>query len=167
LRPKESGTIKVMYDARSRNQYGFVSDNIEITTDDDIQPVKSFSVYATIEEFFAPLSAEESALAPVLQMEINAVDFGRIRQGNVLTREIAIKNTGTKELHVKSVQGNCSCITALVEPFRIKSGEEGRLKVSLNTEGRTGIQQKAVTVYSNDPKNPVQRLTITGYIEGQ
>ena len=167
LAPKESGTIKVIYDARSRNQFGFVSDNVEITTDDDTSPVKTFSVYATIEEFFAPLSAEESALAPVLLMEINAVDFGRIRQGNLLSREITIKNTGTKELQIKSVQGNCSCIAAAVEPFRIKAGEAGKLTVSLNTEGRTGIQQKAVTVYSNDPKNPVQRLTITGYIDGQ
>jgi hypothetical protein len=166
LGPKEVGTIKVTYDARSRNQFGFVSDNVEISTDDDALPVKTFSVYATIEEFFPPLSPEELALAPALQMEINAVDFGRIRQGNVLSRDITIKNTGAKELQIKSVQGNCSCITALVEPVRINAGEEGKLKIVLNTEGRTGIQQKAITLYSNDPKNPVQRVTITGYIEG-
>jgi hypothetical protein len=166
VRPKESGTIKVTYDARSRNQFGFVSDNVEIATDDDALPLKVFSVYATIEEFFPPLSPEELTLAPVLQMELSAIDFGRIRQGNVLRREITIKNTGAKELRIKSVQGNCSCITAQVEPVRINAGEEGKLQVSLNTEGRTGIQQKAVTVYSNDPKNPVQRVTITGYIEG-
>ncbi len=167
LGPKESGTIKVTYDARSRNAFGFVSDNVEITTDDEAQPIKVFSVYATIEEFFPPLSADALALAPALQMEMNAVDLGRIRQGNALTREITIKNTGAKELQIKSVQGNCSCITALVEPMRIKAGEGGKLTVSLITEGRTGIQQKAVTLYSNDPRNPVQRLTITGYIESQ
>jgi hypothetical protein len=167
LAPKESGMIKVTYDAKSRNQYGFLSDNVEITTDDDVVPVKLFSVYATAEEFFPPLSSEELALAPALQMEIIAIDFGKIRQGNVLTREITIKNTGAKALQIKSVQGNCSCITAIAEPLKINPGEEGKLTVSLNTEGRTGIQQKAVTVYSNDPKEPVQRVTVLGYIEGQ
>jgi hypothetical protein len=167
LGPKESGTIKVTYDAKVRNQFGFVSDNVEITTDDAVLPVKSFSVYATIEEFFPSLTPEELAIAPALQMEITTIDIGRIRQGNVLTREITVKNTGTNELHIKSVQANCSCITAVVEPSRLKAGQEGKLKVSLITEGRTGIQQKAVTLYSNDPKYPVQRLTISGYIESQ
>ena len=30
---------------------------------------------------------------------------------------------------------------------------------------RKGTQQKAVTVYSNDPQNPVQRVTFTAYVE--
>src|SRR5258708_3114371 len=167
LAPKESGTIKVTYDGKSRNQYGFLSDNVEITTDDEALPVKAFSVYATAEEFFPPLTPEELALAPALQMETIAIDFGKIRQGNVLTREITIKNTGAKELQIKSVQGNCSCITATVEPLKINPGEEGKLTVSLNTTVRTGIQQKAVTVYSNDPREPVQRVTVLGYVEGQ
>ncbi len=167
LAPRETGILKVIYDAKARNQYGFVSDNVEINTDDEAQPVKSFSVYATIEEFFPPLSANELTTAPVLRIGQSTLDLGRMRQGNVLEREIAIKNLGKKELQIRAVQGNCTCVAAAIEPVKIRAGGEARLKVSLSTQGRSGLQQKAVTIYSNDPRNPVQRITLTGYIENQ
>ena len=165
LTPGETGSVKVGYDAKLRNQFGFVSDNVEISTDDEAQPVKSFSVYATIEEFFHPLSALELANAPVMRIDVAMIDLGRIHQGNVLEREIIIKNPGKRELQIRFVQGNCSCVTASIEPIKITAGGEGKLKISLTTQGRAGLQQKAVTIYSNDPRNPVQRITITGYIE--
>ncbi len=167
LNPKEKGSIKVTYDARLRNQFGFVSDNVEIESDDELQPVKSFSIYATIEEYFPPLSPEELAKAPAMRLEVSEIDLGRIRQGNTMEREIVIRNIGKKELQIRSVQGNCTCVTASVEPKKMKPGEEGKLKFSLSTQGRSGLQQKAVTIYSSDPKNPVQRITITAYVESR
>ena len=166
LAPGETGYVKVAYDAKLRNQFGFVSDNVEITTDDEVQPVKSFSVYATVEESFPPLSALELANAPVMKIDPATIDLGRIRHGNVLEREITVKNLGKKELQIRSVQGNCSCVTASIEAAKIKAGGEGKLKISLTTQGRIGLQQKAVTLYSNDPRNPVQRITLTAYIDG-
>lgn len=165
LAPDEQGTIKIIYDGKARNQYGFVSDNIEIETDDNVLPAKSFTVFATLEEYFAPLSSDELSKAAVLRMDVSAIDFGRIKEGTILVREVAVRNDGKKDLTIRSLQGNCSCVTGSVESTTLKPGAETKLKIAFATQGRTGIQQKAITIYSNDPRNPVQRVTLSGFVE--
>ncbi len=41
------------YDGRKKNLFGFASDNVQITTDDAGYEVKSFSVYASLEEYYS------------------------------------------------------------------------------------------------------------------
>ncbi len=165
LAPNELGAIKLTYDAASRNQYGFVSDNIQIETDDADVPLKSFPVYATIEESFPSLSATELAKAPKLKPDSSLVDFGRIKSGTLGQQELTLKNTGKKELIIRSLQPNCSCVTASVDQMALKPGAVAKLKIVFNTQGRKDTQQKSLTIYSNDPQNPVQRITLMVYIE--
>jgi hypothetical protein len=165
LIPNEKGTIKVTFDAKMRGRYGFVSEDVEIATDDELMPIKSFPVYATIEDFFPVLSADESAKAPVLRMDLMTFDLGKIRQGSIIERDVGLRNVGKKDLIIRGVQPNCSCVTATVESMVIRSGVTANVKISFATAGRDGTQQKAVTFYTNDPKNPVQRITLTAYIE--
>ena len=165
LKGSESGTIKLTYDAASRKQYGFVSDNIQIETDDGEVPVKSFPVYATIEEFFPSMSAEELSKAPVLALPSAIVDFGRIRSGTNGQQEMIFKNTGKRELSIRALQPNCSCVTASVDQMTLKAGAEAKLTIMFITQGRKDTQQKSLTIYSNDPQSPVQRITLMAYIE--
>lgn len=157
--------VKVSYNGKMKNQYGFQSDNIELHTDDAVNPIKPFSVYATIEDYFPQASAEEMAKAPKLQLISHTADFGRVKPNEQRTREIQFTNSGKKELDIKSLQGNCTCIIASADKTQVKPGETSKIKVTFNSQDRKGTQTKAVTIYSNDPKNPVQRLTFTAYIE--
>ena len=161
----KSGVIKLMYDAGAKKQYGFVSDNIQIETDDEEVPLKSFSVYATIEEFFPALSTEELAKAPVLALALTTVDFGRIKSGANGQQEIILKNTGKKELVIRSLQPNCSCVTASLDQMTLKAGAETKLKIQFNTQGRKDSQLKSLTIYSNDPQSPVQRIMLMAYVD--
>jgi len=165
LAPQQKGKIKITYNAKAKNQYGFVSDNIELITDDEHHHRKSFSVYATIEEYFPALSAGEQELAPVLQPELSAIDLGRTKPGISLKGELRIKNTGKKELIIHTIQPNCTCVAVQSDKMKLKAGEETKINLSFNGQGRTGTQQKALTLYSNDPRNPVQRVTLMAYIE--
>lgn len=165
LKHDESGVIKITYDAKKRSQYGFLSDNIEIKTNDAATPLKSFSVYATVEEYFPVLTSTELASAPVLGLELAEADFARVKKGTVVEKKVIIKNTGKKNLDIRYIQPNCTCLKATTDKSTLKPGEAGVLTLSLTTEGRAGTQNKAATIYSNDPRNPVQRVTLTGYIE--
>ena len=49
----------------------------------------------------------------------------------------------------------------------LKPGESSKIKVSFNSTGRTGEQKKAVLVFSNDPINPTQKITIKARIENE
>lgn len=165
LSPKTKGKLRVVYNAKAKNQYGFASDNVELVTDDEESPRKSFPVYATIEEYFPTLTSEELAKSPALKVDLLTLDLGRTKPGNNLSGNVRIKNTGKKELEIHALQPNCNCLSVQSDKMKLKPGEESVLFIALNPQGRIGTLQKAITIYSNDPKNPVQRLTLTAYIE--
>ena len=161
IAPAAIAPIKILFDSKLKGQYGFVSENVEIKTDDKELPEKSFSVYATVEEYFSKLSETELANAPVLSLSANLIKFGNVKAGTVLDREIKLTNTGKKELIIRHAQSNCSCLTITPGLRVLKPGQETAVKISLNTTGRTGPQNKSITIYSTDPQNPVQRVTFT------
>ena len=161
----EKAIIKISYNGASKNQYGFQSDNVEIETDDKENPVKSFSVYATLEDLFPEMTAAELAKSPQLTFDTYTLDFGNIKPNMATEKEILFTNTGKKQLVLKSIQPNCSCISASASKTTLKPGESSILKISFNPLERTGSQNKAISLYSNDPKNPVQRITFTAYVQ--
>ena len=165
LRPGEKGKIIVSYNGKKKDDYGFQSDNIEIHTDDEVEPVKSFSVYATLEDYFPQLTADQLAKAPHLKLMEPSLDMGHIKQNAVATQQVSLLNTGKESLSVRSVQTNCTCVTASVDKKSIKSGESAIVKISFNPKDRKGTQTKSVTIYSNDPQASVQRITLTAYVE--
>ena len=48
---------------------------------------------------------------------------------------------------------------------RLGPGERGKINVSVDIRGKTGHISKTVQVYTNDPANPVTKLTVTMYIK--
>jgi hypothetical protein len=164
LKPGERGVVKVSYNGSIKNSYGFQSDNIQLTTDDDESPLKSFTVFATLEDFFPELTGTDLARAPQLVFTSNTLDLGNVRKNTATEREITFTNTGKKELELRAIQPNCSCVTASPSKTTLKPGESGTLKISFNPANRTGTQNKAIAFYTNDPRNPVQRLTLTAYV---
>ncbi len=164
LKPGEKGHVKVTYYGKKKNQYGFQSDNVEIHTDDEQVPVKSFSVNATLEDFFGDVKPEDRAKAGRLQLASTSMDFGKVAKDAKVVREVTVSNVGKKELSIKAVQGNCSCVAAVVEKPTLKPGESSVIKITFDANGRKGTQQKAVTIYSNDPNSPVQRFTFSAYV---
>ncbi len=165
LGPGEKGVIRVSYNGALKKQYGFQSDNVELETNDKAIPMKSFSVFATLEDYFPEMSAAELAKAPKLNIPGTSLDFGNIKPNTESEREIILTNTGRKELELRSIQPNCSCIKATASKTSIKPGESTTVKIAFNPQDRRGTQNKAVTFYSNDPANPVQRVTFTAYVQ--
>lgn len=164
IAPETKSSIKIFYDAKLRNQYGFTSDNVLFKTNDKTQPDKSFSVYATTEEFFPILSPEEQAKAPILNFETYTIDMGKLRKGIDFQRGIKFKNKGKKELTIRYVQSNCTCLKSNTTTLTLKPSQEASLQITFSSDGREGLQNKAVTIYSTDPINPVQRITLTGEV---
>ncbi|HYC87205.1 MAG TPA: DUF1573 domain-containing protein, partial [Chryseosolibacter sp.] len=165
LEPGAKGVIRVNYNGKLKNQYGFHSDNIELHTNDEIDPVKSISVLATLEDFFPVMTTDELEKSPQLRLSSTSLDFGRINGNTKIIREVEFTNAGKKPLEIRSVQGNCSCVQASSSKKSVKPGEKASITVTFDPQDRKGSHQKAVTVYSNDPRNPVQRFTFMTYIE--
>jgi hypothetical protein len=127
--------------------------------------VKSFSVYATLEDYFPPLSPAEMAKSPQLKLSASTVDLGRFSHSSTVMKEVVVTNTGKKDLSIRSLQGNCKCVSAKTDKVNLKAGDSSKIQILFTPEERKGTHQKALTIYSNDPANPVQRVTLTAYVE--
>ncbi len=161
LAPKEKGKIVVSYDGKAKNDLGFMSDNIVITTNevgDDAR--KSMSVYADVQEYFAPMTAEEKLNAPKLTIDNAVHDFGGITSGDVVTTTFKLTNTGKTDLNIRKTKASCGCTVPKLATRDLKPGESVDLSVTFNSAGRKGNQIKTVTIYSNDPAKPIQKVTI-------
>ncbi len=156
--------MRVTYQAAAKNQYGFGSDRIELVTNDESKPRKSFPVFATVEEYFPPISEEEADKIPVLSLEAGTVDFGAINFGSTVARSIKLRNTGKKDLVIRYIQSNCPCVVVAMDKDRARPGQEVKVTLSWTSEGKRGLQNKAITIYSTDPQSPVQRVALTANV---
>ena len=165
LAPKSKGKVIVTYDAKKKNDYGFVSDPLKIYTDEEKDEVKSLRVVATIEEFFPPMTAEEREQAPKLKFEETTYDFGSLKRNSVANTEFIFTNTGKQNLNIRALKPNCGCTISKMEKYDYAPGESGSISVQFNSTGRRGNQQKSIIVFSNDPSAPTQRLIIKAKVE--
>jgi hypothetical protein len=165
LAEQERGVIRITYDAKRKGQYGFAVDNVVLVTDQEAEPRLSFSLYATVEEFFPTLAGEELLRAPRLKIEPEEVNAGTVRLQEGKNISVRLKNSGRKDLVIRALQPNCGCITAQLENTTLKPLAETTLTLRITGEGRLGTQTKAITIYSTDPVQPVQRIPLTVVVQ--
>lgn len=167
LLPSRKGLIKVNYDATdavAANRLGFSTDRIRLYTN-EADSVKEFTVMATVEEYFEPLSEKELKKASKISFAKKKHDFGTIRQGEVVKTDFVFTNTGRGKLNIRATKANCGCTVSQPDEDTIKAGNSSKVTVTFNSQGRRGKQQKTITVFSNDPTNPTQQLTITAEVK--
>ncbi len=86
-------------------------------------------------------------------------DFGNVEQGEQLEYSFAFTNEGEAPLLIQNVQPACGCTGATVgEKTEYAKGESGEIKITFNTQGRDGHQEKSITVFTNDTESPEKVL---------
>jgi hypothetical protein len=109
------------------------------------------------------LQAVQSAELPVIAFMAESHDFGTINEGEVVETEFKFTNTGEAPLIISAAQGSCGCTIPEYPKEPIAPGEEGRILVSFNSEGKPNQQSKTVTLTTNAvPSTKV--LTITANV---
>ncbi len=167
IQPKTLGKINVVYDPTNNKRLGFVSDLVVLKTDEAENSMKDFRAVASIEEYFPPMTAEQLEQAPKLEFENTEHDFGTIQQGDKVTTEFVFTNTGKSDLNIRDTRASCGCTATAPEKTTLKPGESSKIKVTFNSRGRRGLQHKSISVFSNDPQNPTQRLVIKARVEAE
>jgi len=112
-----------------------------------------------------PLSANptHTVTMPKIQMDEDSYDFGDIIQGESVTHKFIIKNIGNDKLLINSAKGSCGCTVPVWPKDPILEGEESTIKVTFNSAGRKGRQNKTVTLVTNAIPN-TKVITINGNI---
>ena len=164
LKPKEQGLIKITYDAKIKNDYGYVSDYFEIETNEITQKTKLIYVSATIEEYFAPMTEAQLALAPKIAIDKKEIDFGTIKAGEQSKAAFVITNTGKSDLKIRKTVASCGCTASVPEKTTIAPGESTNINITFNSTDRSGSQSKTITLFTNDPTAPVQYMIIKAFL---
>jgi Protein of unknown function (DUF1573) len=113
--------------------------------------------------------AASAALAqgskPRAVFKATTYDFGKVKQGDVVSHEFVFRNEGGAPLVVERVETTCGCTAALVSEKRIGPGREGKIKTTFDTRGYSGRLAKYVYIVSNDGENPRRELSLVAEIE--
>jgi len=102
---------------------------------------------------------------PKIEFKEESQDFGRVKQGKVLTHNFRFKNVGDAILIVNNVRTSCGCAAALVSKRELKPGESGEIKATFNTRGYSGQNIKYIYVESNDPSAHQKQLVMKASID--
>ena len=165
LKPNQRGYILITYNAAKRNDFGQVSEYVTLATNDSVQPEKLIYIVADIMEDFSKLTPEQMVNAPKISFEKSTFDFGTINQGDKIEHDFSFTNTGKSDLVIRKTKGSCGCTVGTPEKSTLKPGESTNLHVVFNSAGKSGQQNKTVTITSNDPSNSSAVITLVGKVD--
>jgi hypothetical protein len=99
---------------------------------------------------------------PAITFEEEFHDFGEVQEGAVVEHTFTFKNEGEGPLIISNAQGSCGCTVPDWPRQPIAPGQTGQIKVSFNSKGRAGRQDKRVTLTTNAvPQSKVLNITST------
>jgi len=114
----------------------------------------------------SPLTANQSAekaLTPKIEMLEDSFDFGQMQQGESVTHDFVLKNIGDANLIISTAKGSCGCTVPEWPKEPIEKGEEVIIKVTFNSAGKSGKQNKTITLVTNAMPN-TKVITINGNV---
>ena len=158
LEPGESTNLVVTFNSRGRK--GPQKKTIRVTSNDPINKEMILTITANV-----AVKGDNISGFPSIQFTETQHDFGTVKEGNVVDYTFKFTNKGDEILKISDIKTSCGCTAALVSSDNLKPGEEGTLKVELNTKHRSGKMSRTVTIKSNDPKEPSKVLTIYALVE--
>ncbi len=92
-------------------------------------------------------------------------DFGKVKQGDVVSHEFVFKNEGNAPLVIEKVETTCGCTAALASEKTIGPGKEGRIKATFDTRGYSGRLARYVYLVSNDSESVRRELSLVAEIQ--
>ncbi len=107
----------------------------------------------------ASANSSEKGNLPEIKFTEEVFDFGRITQGERVSHAFVFKNTGNKNLIISGASGSCGCTVPEWPKEPIKPGAEGKINVVFNSEGKSGLQEKTITIVTNcEPATRIVRI---------
>lgn len=93
-----------------------------------------------------------AAMKPYMAFKDTLHDFGTMHEDEVVQYEFAFTNTGKTPLIINSASGSCGCTVPEYPRDPIEAGKSGIMKVTFNSRGKSGHQEKSVTIHTNTVK---------------
>jgi hypothetical protein len=115
----------------------------------------------------APAPAPGASLpsVPAIRFSETNWDFGQVKSTEPQSHVFVVANVGNAPLEILDVKTSCGCTTAGEWDRHVAPGKTGMIPIVFNASKFSGLVTKQVTVTSNDPEMPVQKLLIQAEVE--
>ena len=105
---------------------------------------------------------------PQLALAVTRIDVGDVVNGEIVGRDVVVRNEGAGPLVVANVSTSCGCTTATLEPMTLDPGASGVLHIEFDSGAHgpdlTGPLMRQVFIASNDPQQPEAQLELVANI---
>ena len=150
--------------ASDTNNLGSFLKELRFTIDNQEQ-YQHFVMDIHVRENFTSITQYEQKNAPVVKVDRNEYDFGSMREGEKRKISFAVRNEGRSPLIIRKIETTCGCTVATSEKRVINPDQSTVLEVGFRAWGKSGKQRKTITMYCNDPRQPVVTFTIQCLIQ--
>jgi uncharacterized cupredoxin-like copper-binding protein len=165
IKPGQKASITINYNAKTKNDWGFVSDEVFFTMNGKKDAKYKFNLSANIEDDYSQATPQQIANAPRMTLDKTVADVGRLKAGAQVELVYRFKNMGKTNLEIHKIQPSCGCTNVKVSGKSIKPGGSGEIRGVFSSAGQKGSVNKTISVITNDPKNLNLILWIKGNVE--
>lgn len=156
--------VSFTFNTKNTEEWDYLVSRIHILINNKQVSDRQFTVTGLIKEDFSTLTPDQLNMAPVIAFDTTVFNFGTIGNEKVITHNYKITNKGKTDLIIRKVSASCGC--TLVKPDKniLRPGESTEINTSFNPRGKSGDQNYAITVISNDPANHKKILRLQGKV---
>lgn len=108
---------------------------------------------SAVETPLTPDGKIDTSKLPQFQFVNETYDFGKIVQGEKVSYSFRFKNTGKTPLIISNASASCGCTVPSYPEEPIQPGDEGIINVVFDSKGKTGLQNRTVTIAANTLPN--------------
>ncbi len=108
------------------------------------------------------------ALVPAqeIKFEDKTQKFEKVKAGEMLSFDFFYTNTGDAPLVITKVTVACSCTVPTFPKTPLAPGERAVIKVTFDTKGKYGYQDRILEVFSNAPNSPF-KIRFKGVVDNK
>jgi len=97
----------------------------------------------------ASSASVNAATAPVMKFDQDSYNFGKIVQGDSVVHQFKFVNVGKTPLIITDATATCGCTKPEWSKEPIQPNAEGSIKVTFHSVGKSGLQDKMITITAN------------------
>lgn len=87
-------------------------------------------------------------------------DFGKVKEGQVLSHNFIFKNESKKPLIIKELHSSCGCTVSEAQKKELSPGESTPIEVKFKSKGYSGNIRQFVYLHTDSPDEPIIRFVV-------
>lgn len=163
LNPNQRGLLIFSYDGESKNDLGYFDERVQLGMNDDQK--LDLRIMSVVYEYFSPVPKSMESMVPRLGISSAELDLKDISANTKVSRTVTFTNSGKETLLIRKIATNCNCVETELKNSKLEPGESTDLKFTFDPKGRKGIDHKHISVFSNDPLNPVRTIVVRSSVK--